>query len=189
MTVGLRAGGGEPIGERHRDMVAGHRHGGFRVRSSSSSAPRWPILPRRPALLRASLSAAIRREPPAAPLAKLHWMHRVLAYGFSAAVVALVVRLNRRTDPGGPAGSPRGDGGTRPDALASDRGGGGHGTTTSCRWLAAGRPSVRRHRGLGRRSWYAGRSSRLAPASARERRNRCPRAKSQACLRRSAPIS
>jgi len=36
--------------------------------------------------------------PPAAPLAALHWTHRVLAFGFLAAVGMLVVRVRHRID-------------------------------------------------------------------------------------------
>jgi len=39
--------------------------------------------------------------PPAAPLAALHWTHRLLAFGFLAAVSVLVVRVSHRTDPRG----------------------------------------------------------------------------------------
>jgi protoheme IX farnesyltransferase len=38
--------------------------------------------------------------PPAAPLASLHWAHRVLAFLFVALTVALVLGLNRRSHPG-----------------------------------------------------------------------------------------
>jgi protoheme IX farnesyltransferase len=39
--------------------------------------------------------------PPAAPLASLHWFHRVLAFGFLATVVTLIFRLGWRSGPGG----------------------------------------------------------------------------------------
>ncbi|HEV7367300.1 MAG TPA: heme o synthase, partial [Gemmatimonadales bacterium] len=37
--------------------------------------------------------------PPAAPLASLHWMHRVLAFVFVALLLALTIRLRRLSDP------------------------------------------------------------------------------------------
>jgi heme A synthase len=39
--------------------------------------------------------------PPATPLAALHWTHRLLAFGFLAAVSVLAVRVSHRTDPRG----------------------------------------------------------------------------------------
>jgi protoheme IX farnesyltransferase len=36
--------------------------------------------------------------PPAAPLARLHWTHRVAAYGFALVTLGLVVRVYRRRD-------------------------------------------------------------------------------------------
>jgi protoheme IX farnesyltransferase len=39
--------------------------------------------------------------PPPAPLAALHWTHRVLAFGFLGLLIGLVVRLNRRRGPAG----------------------------------------------------------------------------------------
>jgi heme o synthase len=39
--------------------------------------------------------------PPAAPLASLHWTHRVLAFLFLAMVLALTLRLRGRSDPAG----------------------------------------------------------------------------------------
>jgi heme A synthase len=39
--------------------------------------------------------------PPAAPLAALHWTHRLLAFGFLVVVSVLVGRVSRRTDPRG----------------------------------------------------------------------------------------
>jgi protoheme IX farnesyltransferase len=36
--------------------------------------------------------------PPASPLASLHWAHRVLAFAFLGLVVAMVSRVNRRSD-------------------------------------------------------------------------------------------
>jgi heme o synthase len=40
-------------------------------------------------------------SPPATPLASLHWTHRVLAFVFLAALLALTIRLGRRSDPSG----------------------------------------------------------------------------------------
>jgi heme A synthase len=39
--------------------------------------------------------------PPAAPLAALHWTHRLLAFGFLLIASVLVGLVSRRTDPSG----------------------------------------------------------------------------------------
>jgi len=97
IVLGLRAGAGTPTAERHRDhrLVLAVAGTGFMVILFGAQVANFNagLLCLGFPLCNGTLL------PPTAPLAALHWTHRVLAFLFFGSTIALAIRLNRSAAP------------------------------------------------------------------------------------------